>query len=158
MWFIVARSIQWKLMIFFDSKKCILLQHTCGISIATMIASEKGLGSWSGGSLLFYTADTYTTKKKYTLISCDNSLFAYQYVSCSRNFSFLSFFFFFSFLLSFRKAECILVCDRLTGSWLLYYYPWFEQRFYDVWMLFSEDSLLVTHSQRFFFFFFFWIS
>ena len=101
-WFIAARSIQWKLMIFFDSKKCILLQHTCGISIATMIASEKGLGSWSEGSLLFYTADTYTTKKKYTLISCDNSLFAYQYVSCSRNFSFLSHFFLFFFFFLFR--------------------------------------------------------
>ena len=60
---------------------------------------REGVGSWSGGSLLFYTADTYTTKKKYTLISCDNSLFAYQYVSCSRNFSFLSFFLFFLFRL-----------------------------------------------------------
>ena len=47
-WFVAARSTQWKLMIFFDSKKCILLQHTCGISIATMIASEKGLGAGAG--------------------------------------------------------------------------------------------------------------
>lgn len=36
---------------FFDSKKCILLQHTCGISIATMIASEKG---WRAGAGIRY--------------------------------------------------------------------------------------------------------
>ena len=60
-------------------------------------------------------------------------------------------FLFFSFVFSFRKAECILVCDRLTGSWLLYYYPWFEQRF--LWRLDVVFwRLLITYSQRFFFF------
>lgn len=40
---------------FFDSKKCILLQYTCGISIATMIASE--IGGWvvRGLGMLFAT-------------------------------------------------------------------------------------------------------
>lgn len=49
---------------------------------------REGVESWSGDSLLFYTADTYTTKKKHTLISCDNS---FSHISMCRVVAFFLF-------------------------------------------------------------------
>ena len=91
-----------KLKIIFDSKKCILLQHTCGISIATMIASEKGWGAGAGVCYSSTRRIRIQQRKKYTHISCDNNLFAYRNTCVCRVVAFFSFFpFFFSFFFFF---------------------------------------------------------